>query len=65
MTELMIMTYITMEELLKMSENWKKPDARTPEEIAKMKELGEKVKKLSPQDRREMRTKLDEENGYC
>ena len=58
------MNYITREQWEEIARKSAEPDTRTPEEIAKMEEVGRKLKSLSPQERRAIRRKLDEENGY-
>ena len=64
MTEVSGMSYLKKEDFIKMSEEWEKPDTRTPEEIEKMKELGRKIKATSYEERRAYRLKQAEENGY-
>ena len=54
--------YITKEEFEQALAN---PRKVTPEEKKRMEEIGEKMKKLSPQEIREIRKKLDEEDGFC
>ena len=59
------MQYLSKEDTARITDNAeKRKDTRTPEHIKKMKELGEKVKKLSPEERWEIRRKLDEEDRY-
>lgn len=54
--------YITKEEFKEILSN---PRKLTQEQKKKMVELGEKMKKLSPQELREIRARLDEEDGHC
>lgn len=56
------MPYISKEEWMKTKEN---TEPLTLEEKEKLEELGKRAKKRSPQEARELRRKMDEQDGFC